>query len=149
MEAEVLGIDHIYISVSSLAESERFYDRVLIDVLGFRKNKFELGGDPHIQYYNRQFGFVIRPARTGTPRHDCNAAGMHHFCLRVAGEAEVDRVARGLRERGIAVDPPKYYPQYAADYYATFFKDPDGVRLEVTNFRAERKARMDSWHEEA
>ena len=60
---DVTGIDHIYITVSELARSEPFYDRVLRDALGFRKNTFTLGGDPHIQYFNRLFGFVLRPAR--------------------------------------------------------------------------------------
>jgi glyoxylase I family protein len=46
---EVTGIDHIYIAASNLARSEIFYDRVLLDTLGFRKNKFKLGGEPHIQ----------------------------------------------------------------------------------------------------
>ena len=36
---EVTGIDHIYIAVSDLARSEIFYDRVLLDTLGFHKNK--------------------------------------------------------------------------------------------------------------
>ncbi|HVM97862.1 MAG TPA: VOC family protein [Candidatus Acidoferrales bacterium] len=149
MEAEVLGIDHIYISVRSLIDSQRFYDRVLVDVLGFRKNQFELNGVPHVQYYNRQFGFVIRAARPGSAPHDCSAPGLHHFCLRVESEAEIDRVARALTGAGIDVEAPRYYPHYAADYYAIFFTDPDGIRLEVTNFRAERKARLHSWDESA
>jgi glyoxylase I family protein len=44
----VVGIDHIYIAVLDLARSEDFYDRVMT-VLGFRRNEFEIGGDPHIQ----------------------------------------------------------------------------------------------------
>ncbi|WP_368562588.1 hypothetical protein [Pseudoxanthomonas sp. UTMC 1351] len=35
---EVVGIDHIYFTVSDLARSEAFYDAVLLDVLGFRKS---------------------------------------------------------------------------------------------------------------
>jgi catechol 2,3-dioxygenase-like lactoylglutathione lyase family enzyme len=46
---EITGIDHIYISVSDLQRSELFYDRVLLQTFGFRKNQFTLGGDPHIQ----------------------------------------------------------------------------------------------------
>jgi glyoxylase I family protein len=30
-------------------------------------------------------------------------------------------------------------------YCATFVDDPDGLRLEITNFRAERKERMEHW----
>ena len=37
---EVIGIDHVYIAVSDLERSEIFYDRVMFEALGFRKNKF-------------------------------------------------------------------------------------------------------------
>ena len=39
---EVIGIDHIYIAVSDLSRSEIFYDRVLLDTLGFRKKATDL-----------------------------------------------------------------------------------------------------------
>lgn len=148
MEAEVIGIDHLYLSVHSMPASERFYDGVLMRILGFRKSTFALGGEPHVQYFNRHFGIVIRPARAGTPAHDSGAPGLHHLCLRVEGTAEVDRVARALLACGVDASAPRHYPEYAADYYATFFTDPDGVRLEVTNFRAERRARMEHWDED-
>lgn len=142
--ADVIGIDHLYVTVSDLARAEAFYDIVLAEVLGFRKNSFTLGSDPHIQYYNRHFGYVLRPARTATP-HEPYAPGLHHFCLRVDSEAEVDEVATALQARGIAASPARCYPEYAPDYWASFFTDPDGIRLEVTNYRAERRARHDRW----
>jgi catechol 2,3-dioxygenase-like lactoylglutathione lyase family enzyme/GNAT superfamily N-acetyltransferase len=145
MEAEVIGIDHVYLSVRALAASEAFYDRALLQVLGFRKNSFVLAGAPHIQYFNRQFGFVIRPARPAATPHDAGAPGLHHFCFRVTSQREVERVAEGLRACGIEATPAGLYPDYAPDYCATFFHDPDGVRLEVTNFRAERRERMENW----
>jgi glyoxylase I family protein len=146
MEAEVLGIDHVYFSVRSLAASETFYDDALLKTLGFRKSTFQLHGDPHVQYYNRQLGVVIRPAHPdGAAASVKGAPGLHHLCFRVAAEADVDRVALALCARGIAATSPRYFPEYAPDYYATFFLDPDGVQLEVTNFRAERRARMDHW----
>lgn len=62
--AEVTGIDHLCIAVSDPAKSECFYDRVLIEALGFRKNEFTLADDPHIQYFNRHFA-VLSCARSG------------------------------------------------------------------------------------
>ena len=144
--AEVTGIDHIYITVSDLGASETFYDRVLLEALGFRKNRFALGGDPHVQYFNRQFGFVLRPARAKS-KHDSYAPGLHHFCLRVDSTADVQAVAARLRSKGIDATEARLYPEYAADYCATFFSDPDGVRLEVTNYRQERRHRHDRWEE--
>ena len=141
---EVTGIDHIYITVSDLQRSESFYDKTLLGALGFHKNKFALGGDPHIQYYNRHFGYVLRPSRSSAG-HDAYAPGLHHFCLRVESKADVIAVANQLRAAGVEASAAKLFPQYAPDYWATFFNDPDGIRLEVTNYRQERRDRHDNW----
>lgn len=142
--AEIIGIDHIYISVSDLARAEAFYDFVFCEVLGFRKNSFTIGNDPHIQYYNRHFGYVLRPARQ-LSAHEPYSPGLHHFCLRVDSIAEVGDVATALQANGIAASTARCYPEYAPDYWATFFTDPDGIRLEVTNYRDERRERHDRW----
>ena len=141
---DVIGIDHIYIAVSNLDRSEAFYDRVLLEALSFRKNKFTLGGDPHIQYFNRHFGFGLRPSRAQAT-YDSDAPGLHHFCLRVDSATEVASVAAQLRRSGIDASEANLYTQYAPDYWATFFTDPDGVRLEVTNYRSERREGHANW----
>ena len=143
---EVIGIDHIYITVSDLKRSEAFYDSVLVTILKFRKSQFTLVDDPHIQYFNRHFGFVIRPARLQT-KHEPYSPGLHHFCLRVDSVEEVYAVAEQLRHLGVEVTEAKLYPQYASDYAATYFEDPDGIRLEITNYRQERRDRHDNWEQ--
>ena len=142
---EVTGIDHIYITVSDLARSQAFYDTVLRDVLGFRSNRFAIGGDPHVQYYNRHFGYVLRPSRGGA--HDPYSPGLHHFCLRVDSIDDVVAASKALRAAGIDATEAHLHPGYAPDYWATFFTDPDGVRLELTNYRAERRERHDHWEQ--
>lgn len=141
--SEVLGIDHIYLAVRDLEASRRFYD-VVMPVLGFRGGSFRIGDDEHVSYTNRHFGFVLRPARSKAA-HDPCAAGLHHFCLRVETSDDVDDVARDLASSGVAVTAPRLYPEYAPDYYALFLEDPDGIRLEVTNYREERRRRHDHW----
>jgi catechol 2,3-dioxygenase-like lactoylglutathione lyase family enzyme len=118
----------------------------MLGVLGYRKASAPIGGEPHRHYFNRHFGFSIRPARAGTAAHDPYAPGLHHFCFRVEDERAVDQAARELVAAGVAATPPRYYPEYDADYYATFFTGPDGVRLEITNFRASRRQRMAHWN---
>jgi len=141
--ADVIGIDHIYLAVTDMARSEAFYDRVM-PLLGFRKNRFSLAGDAHVQYFNRHFGFVLRPARQGAA-HDAYAPGLHHFCLRVDSIEDVVRTADALRDAGVDASAARHCPEYADDYWATFFSDPDGVRLEVTNYRQERRDRHSRW----
>jgi catechol 2,3-dioxygenase-like lactoylglutathione lyase family enzyme len=125
---EVIGVDHVYVAVRDLEISGEFYDRVM-GVLGFRKREGPIGGDPHLHYYNRQVAYSLRPARDGTPDHDPYAPGLHHLCFRVADEETVDRAAGELAGAGVEVTEPRYYPEYGPDYYATFFEDPDGLRL--------------------
>jgi len=141
---EVIGIDHVYVAVSDLAVSEAFYDRALMQALEFRKNTFTIDGDPHIQYFNRHFGYVLRPARVDS-RHQPYAPGLHHFCLRVETRKDVEQAVERLRALDITASDAKVYPEYAPDYAATFFEDPDGIRLEVTNYRQERRDRHDHW----
>ncbi|HCU53869.1 MAG TPA: glyoxalase [Gammaproteobacteria bacterium] len=140
---EVIGIDHIYITVSNLERSEAFYD-VVMKVLGFHKSQFQLNGEPHIHYFNRHFSYVLRPARNADA-HNPYAPGLHHFCLRVEGENEVNEAARRLTDLNISVSDPRHYPEYAPDYFAIYFSDPDGLRLEITNYRQERRQRHDDW----
>jgi glyoxylase I family protein len=141
--SEIIGIDHIYITVSEMGRSEEFYDRAM-NALGFRKNTFVLGGDAHVQYCNRHFGYVLRAAKSAGA-HDSYSPGLHHLCFRVDSIADVVSVAKHLGDAGIETTEPQLYPEYAPDYWATFFTDPDGIRLEVTNYRQERRERHDIW----
>jgi glyoxylase I family protein len=107
---EVIGVDHIYVAVSDLERSEVFYDRVLLEALSFRKNKFTLDGDPHIQYFNRHFGYVLRPSRIQAS-HDSYSPGLHHLCLRVDSADGVAAVAAQLRSSGIEASEAMLYPE--------------------------------------
>ena len=148
MAVEVIGIDHVFVTVRDLRASEAFYDRVM-GVLGFRKWEAPISGNPHVIYYNRSFAYTLRPAREGTSDHNPYAPGLHHFCFRVVDEAAVNRAAGGLRAAGVGATKPRYYPEYGPDYYATFFEDPDRVRLEVMNFREVRRKLMYDWEARA
>jgi glyoxylase I family protein len=141
---EVIGIDHIYIAVADLDRSEKFYD-VAMSVLGFKKNTFINEADRHVQYFNRHFGFVLRPALEGSARHNPLAPGLHHFCFRVEDVSTLNFIARQFAERGIECSEPELYSEYAPDYYALFFTDPNGIRLEITNYREERRRRFAAW----
>ncbi len=146
MPLEVNGIDHIYIAVSNLKRSEAFYDPVM-KLLDFRKGTDPVGGEPHVHYYNRTFQYTLRPAKEGTHPHDPFAPGLHHICFRVADPAAVDAIAQGLQSLGIEVSEPGFYPDYAADYYAIYFSDPDGIKLEIVNHTRIRSLIRDHWEQ--
>lgn len=145
MEVEVGAIDHVYLAVRDLERSQRFYDRVMA-VLGFRKRARPLaGGDLHVHYFNRITQLTLRPAREEARDHDAYSPGLHHLCFRVTDRRAVDATARELRRRGIDATQPAAHPEYHDDYYATFFSDPDGIRLEVVNHLDARKAIVKHW----
>lgn len=145
MPLEVVALDHLYVTVRDLAVSEAFYDPVM-RCLGFRKGTTPIGGEPHRHYFNRVMAYTLRPARSPGP-HDPYAPGLHHVCLRLPDRAAVDRAAAELGALGVAVTPPRPYPQYAPDYYASFFEDPDGIRLEIVAETRMRRLVRERWSE--
>ncbi len=142
---DVIGLDHIYLSVSDFTRSERFYDDAM-SVLGFRKGDKPIAGERHAHYFNRVLQLTIRPARSHSP-HDPYAPGLHHLCLQAGTRADVDAAAAALCALGIAASEPKRYPEYNPDYYATFFEDPDGIRLELVSRTPYRDELVEHWDE--
>ena len=144
--AEIIGVDHVYLAVSDLERAEKFYDRVM-KALEFKKGTGAIGGARHCHYYNRAFAISIRPAHRFAGAHDPYSPGLHHFCMRSRNRAAVDEFARRVRRLGVEVDGPRLWPEYAPDYYAFFFNDPDGIRLEVMNHIARRKQMRRLWEQ--
>jgi glyoxylase I family protein len=142
---EVVALDHVYLSVLDLERSEAFYDPVM-RCLGFRKGTLPIGGEPHRHYFNRVLACTLRPARSPAT-HDPYAPGLHHLCFRLADRGAVDRAAAELRALGVEVSGPRPCPEYAPDYYAAFFSDPDGMRLEVVAETRMRRTIRERWSE--
>ncbi|HVU78990.1 MAG TPA: VOC family protein [Gaiellaceae bacterium] len=69
------------------------------------------------------------------------APGLHHLALAVESREDVDLVhGRAVAAGAEVLHAPRLWPQYHPEYYATFFLDPDGFRLEVA---ASRDSRLD------
>lgn len=132
MAIEVLGVEHIDLTVNDVARSRAFYDKVLGE-LGFRKYE----GDDYIHWANAQMTLAIRGASAPNraAHFDRYRVGLHHLALRARSRADVDAFhAFLLREKITVLDAPAEYPQYGQNYYAVFFADPDGVKLELVHF---------------
>ncbi len=143
MTFQVTGIDHIYVAVSELRRSEMFYDEVM-KLLDFRKGTGTVDGEVFIHYYNRHVQFTLRQAKPDGSRNS-TAPGLDHLCFQVPGAGDVDAAARGLRERGVSVTGPSFHPEYTPDYYAIYFSDPDGIRLEIVNRTRLRDIIQERW----
>jgi catechol 2,3-dioxygenase-like lactoylglutathione lyase family enzyme len=67
------------------------------------------------------------------------APGLHHLALAVETTADVDAAHAAAVAAGADVlHAPRAWPQYHPRYYATFFLDPDGFRVEVALSRDAR-----------
>jgi catechol 2,3-dioxygenase-like lactoylglutathione lyase family enzyme len=68
------------------------------------------------------------------------APGLHHLALTVETREDVDAAHAGAVAAGTEIlHAPRLWPRYHPEYYATFFLDPDGFRIEVA---ASRDARL-------
>ncbi len=132
---EVLGVDHLDLTVKDLAVSVAFYEKVL-GALGFRRIAYE--SDEHdINWANAQLSIGLYEAapEERNVAHTRRRPGFHHLALRARTRADVDEFHAFLVREGLAVlDPPAEYPKYGTDYYAIFFVDPDGMKLELVHF---------------
>lgn len=69
-------------------------------------------------------------ASAQTP-HDRYAPGLHHIAWAAESREDVDALHALLVRAGVTItDPPADYPRYGEGYYAVFFTDPDGLKLE-------------------
>jgi predicted lactoylglutathione lyase len=61
---------------------------------------------------------------------------MHHLAFDAESREDVDALHALLVKIGAQVlDAPADYPQYGSGYYAVFFADPDGLKLEYVFYK--------------
>ena len=118
--------DHVDLRVSSLAKTRGLYD-ALLPALGFSR---VVEDQTSICYYHpgddRAAPFFGIDA---DPQHRPNAS---RIALRAADRKEVDRLAEVARAAGAtAFEAPNLCEEYTPQYYATFFEDADGNKLEI------------------
>jgi catechol 2,3-dioxygenase-like lactoylglutathione lyase family enzyme len=122
-------INHISLTVGDLATAERFYDP-LLRFLGYRLSERR---EDYLEWSGPGGWFILRPARNPIP-HDRYARGLHHLAWNADSRAEVDRFhALLVAQRAQVLDGPAEFPQHGKGYYAVFFEDPDGIKLELAH----------------
>jgi catechol 2,3-dioxygenase-like lactoylglutathione lyase family enzyme len=117
--------DHIDLRVKNRESAQRFYAQVL-PAIGFRVDKsgdkwglFEADGELAVAF----FGF--------TEERDHQPNG-NRIAFWAESREGVDKVAEILRQAGAGnIEGPELCLDYSPGYYAVFFEDPDGNKLEV------------------
>ena len=131
------AVDHFDLVVTDFTRSEDFY-LGLLEPLGWGRTG-EIAGErgERVQYFQKlgsgETGFSLREKQSNahpTP-YDRYAVGIHHVAFGAPSREAVDERAQWLRDNGAEIESgPKEY-DYRPGYYAVFFYDPDGLKLEL------------------
>jgi len=122
-KSRVVGIDHISVRVSDYQQSKRFYAR-LFRFLGFGLSDEYANA---IGWTNGRTRYWISPAE-GRKSYKVGDVGLHHYAFELRNRRDVDALQAWLEKEGVKIVDPA--AEYYDDYYAVFFLDPDGIKLE-------------------
>ena len=122
----VTGIDHLVVSVGDFEKSKAFYGP-LMAFLGFG---VEAEYDGMMGWANGKTLFWIAAAdvQGKKQKYRKGNVGFHHYAFRLRSRKDVDALPAFLEEQEATVVDPA--DEYYDDYYAIFFLDPDGMKLE-------------------
>ena len=127
------GVHHIDLVVSSIERSLRFY-RDLLGPLGYNRIGEVEGERGETIWYLAGPGSAVglRQAQSlgGIDRY---RTGLHHLAFEARSRAVVDERHEWLVSSGGMIESPPGEYSYIPGYYAVFFYDPDGIKLEVVH----------------
>ncbi|MDE1946598.1 MAG: VOC family protein [Patescibacteria group bacterium] len=123
---------HLTLAVSNLEKSRMFY-KSLFGKLRFKQIR---DGERSVAWATREgFGIWIRQAKHNKPRYKYFAPGLQHLCVKAKTRKTVDEIYKFMSAKKTFVfDKPKAYPEYTPKYYAVFFADPDGIKIEIAYY---------------
>jgi glyoxylase I family protein len=129
------AVHHLDLTVRDLEASAAFYEPIL-RFLGYCRTRAAADGIDWDLFgpQGQLCSIGLKPARSDRV-HDRYSAGLHHLAWRAVDRQDVDRLHAILVRFGATIlDAPAEYPGYGAGYYALFFADPDGLKLEFVHF---------------
>jgi glyoxylase I family protein len=126
------GVHHVDLVVSSIERSLPFYVE-LLGPLGYHSVGEVEGERGETIWYLSGPGSAVglRQAQSESEPYDRYRVGMHHLAFEADSRSEVDERASWLRARGIELESEPQEYTYLPGYYAVFFYDPDGLKLEI------------------
>lgn len=136
-----MKVDHLQVTVRDINQVETFYDG-LMEALGFDLNKkikvyLEELDMNVIEYLDSSYDFGICSALSQYENetiHRRKPGAVHHIAFRASSRNEVDRIYQTVLALDAEIlDAPQIFPQHGPNYYAVFFKDPDGIKYEIVN----------------
>src|SRR3954447_24918044 len=131
------GVHHVDLVVSSIERSLPFY-RDLLGPLGWHRVSEVEGERGETIWYlsGRECSIGLREAQSEPGEVDRYALGVHHLAFEVGSRSVVDERAEWLRGAGALLESEPQEYTYIPGYYAVFFYDPDGMKLEILHVPA-------------
>jgi catechol 2,3-dioxygenase-like lactoylglutathione lyase family enzyme len=133
------SMNHLRLTVRDIPEAEAFYDPLLA-FMGYRL--IQRSAERLAWAMPAVGGFlqwvIVSAAEPGLRdrRHEKLAPGLHHFAFSADDRGQVDAFHELLVAQGANIlDPPATY-DYEPGYYAVFFADPNGFKLELVHVPA-------------
>jgi catechol 2,3-dioxygenase-like lactoylglutathione lyase family enzyme len=129
------GVHHVDLVVSSLERSLGFY-RDLLGPLGYHRVGEVEGERGETIYYLTGPDTSVGLREAQSPHraaYDRYEVGLHHIAFDAPSRHAVDERERWLRDVGAEIESPAREYAYSLGYYAVFFYDPDGIKLEIVH----------------
>ena len=129
------GVHHVDLVVSSILRSLPFYVELLAPVGWHRVGEVEGERGETIWYLSGPGSSIgLREAQSEREQPlDRYEVGLHHLALEASSRAAVDERAAWLRSHGAEIESGPEEYGYSPGYYAVFFFDPDGIKLEIVH----------------
>ncbi|MHA7819267.1 MAG: VOC family protein [Erythrobacter sp.] len=116
-----MKLDHMVILVRSLKVSLPWYS-ALLGLIGFEKAR------DHVWLSDDGLAIDLKQAKPDTGDYARYAPGLNHLGFTAPDRAALDAVRAGMAEAGFEVPDIQVFEGEVA----TFFRDPEGMRVEVT-----------------
>jgi len=128
------GVHHIDLVVSSIERSLPFYTD-LLGPLGFHTVSEVEGERGETIFYlsGRGTSVGLRGALSESDAYDRYRVGLHHLAFEADSRGQVDERAAWVRVQGRELESEPQEYAYSPGYYAVFFYDPDGLKLEIVH----------------
>lgn len=130
------GLGHVDLVCRDLNRSLAFYAAVL-GPLGLATEPFLVPGERgelihYLRFPSPGAGSLGLRQAVAEQQFELYAPGLHHVSFTVETREDVDAAHAAAVAAGAEVlHAPRLWPEYHPDYYATFFLDPDGFRIEI------------------
>ena len=130
-----MSMQHVDLVVSSIERSLPFY-RDLLAPLGFHRIGEVEGERGETIWYLSGAASAIGLREAQTPSegpYDRYRVGLHHLAFEARSRGAVNERAGWLRDQGAEIESGPEEYAYLPGYYAVFFYDPDGMKLEIVH----------------